>query len=219
MTIDDLKPHILSRLAHEFKLQFLDALPIDIKNRLLSNGEYISSTFNNPDISNQAAPKYEPDILMDELYKVASNNGHSVIAKETVPKGHFYTHMTTSSCNVIIVRRNSRNTSKSNFFADQAFLNYGLMEPQQPDLLDDIVLQNDETPLSSLLFVYASVYWDREMEMLDFEFILPHPTEFRPLMVFSLDELRTAAKKPMTDIAGDDIVSFKKRIDQVVSGG
>lgn len=103
---------------------------------------------------------------------------------------------------------------RSNYFADQATLNQGLVEPVQPDLLDNIALLDDEIPLSSLLFVYASIYWDRENQLLDFELVLPHPTEFYSLLTFTLDELRASAKEPMTDIAEDDIVTMKRRVDQ-----
>ncbi|MFC2995171.1 hypothetical protein ACFODO_07830 [Acinetobacter sichuanensis] len=214
MTLDELKPHIQSRLAHELKSNFLESLSIDITNRLLNSNEFVLSNFHNPEIANQVSPKLEPDVLMDELFNVARANGHNVIVKETSPKGHFYTHVTTSSCNLIITRRVSRNVMKSHYFANQAALNQGLVEPVQPDLLDDIALLGDEVPLNSLLFVYASIYWDRENQLLDFELILPHPTEFYSLLTFSLDELKASAKEPMTDIAEDDIVSIKRRVDQ-----
>ncbi|MCU4599054.1 hypothetical protein [Acinetobacter bereziniae] len=214
MTLDELKPHIQSRLAHELKGNFLESLSIDIKNRLLGASEFVLSNFHNPEIANQVSPKLEPDVLMDELFNVARANGHNVVIKETNPKGHFYTHVTTSSCNLIITRRSSRNVMKSLYFADQATLNQGLVEPVQPDLLDNIALLDDEIPLSSLLFVYASIYWDRENQLLDFELILPHPTEFYSLLTFTLDELRVSAKEPMTDIAEDDIVTMKRRVDQ-----
>lgn len=214
MTLDELKPHIQSRLAHELKENFLESLSIDIKNRLLGASEFVLSNFHNPEIANQVSPKLEPDVLMDELFNVARANGHNVVIKETTPRGHFYTHVTTSSCNLIITRRSSRNVMKSNYFADQATLNQGLVEPVQPDLLDNIALLDDEIPLSSLLFVYASIYWDRENQLLDFELVLPHPTEFYSLLTFTLDELRASAKEPMTDIAEDDIVTMKRRVDQ-----
>ncbi len=214
MTLDELKPHIQSRLAHELTGNFLESLSIDIKNRLLGASEYVLSNFHNPEIANQISPKLEPDILMDELFNVARANGHNVVIKETTPRGHFYTRLTTSSCNLIITRRSSRNVMRSLYFADHATLNQGLVEPVQPDLLDNIALLDDEIPLSSLLFVYASIYWDRENQLLDFELVLPHPTEFYSLLTFTLDELRASAKEPMTDIAEDDIVTMKRRVDQ-----
>ncbi|MFZ0022287.1 hypothetical protein ABVS_2816 [Acinetobacter lwoffii] len=214
MTLDELKPHIQSRLAHELKGNFLESLSIDIKNRLLGASEFVLSNFHNSEIANQISPKLEPDVLMDELFNVARANGHNVVIKETIPKGHFYTHLTTSSCNLIITRRSSRNVMKSLYFTNQATLNQGLVEPVQPDLLDNIALLDDEIPLSSLLFVYASIYWDRENQLLDFELVLPHPTEFYSLLTFTLDELRASAKEPMTDIAEDDIVTMKRRVDQ-----
>ncbi|MDH0827917.1 hypothetical protein N5C97_15815 [Acinetobacter johnsonii] len=214
MTLDELKPHIQSRLAHELKENFLESLSIDIKNRLLGTSEFVLSNFHSLEIANQLSPKLEPDVLMDVLFNAARANGHNVVIKETSQKGHFFTHVTTSSCNLIITRRSSRNVMRSNYFADQATVNQGLVEPVQPDLLDNIALLDDEIPLSSLLFVYASIYWDRENQLLDFELVLPHPTEFYSLLTFTLDELRASAKEPMTDIAEDDIVTMKRRVDQ-----
>lgn len=214
MKLSELRPHLVSRVAHELKYSFLNDLIIDLKNRILTNDDYIRNTYHSPELLQQAAAIQQPHVLMDELFKVAQENAHNVVIKSTKPKGYHYTQIATPSCHVVILRKHTNNTKNARFFQNEALLNEGLMAPQQPDLLDDILSSNNENPLSSLLFICIEIAWNSEQEILDIDFNLPHPTEHYRLIKFSAEELIEAASKPKTEEAEEDIVSLKKRIIQ-----
>ncbi|MDC4567371.1 hypothetical protein NQ790_18315 [Acinetobacter baumannii] len=73
---------------------------------------------------------------------------------------------------------------------------------------------NEEVELDDLLFVCVTSYWNSDFELLDLDFIIPHPIENRPILHFSLAELKKSALEPMTDVAEEPILAIKKRLEQ-----
>lgn len=212
MTLNDLRPHIQSRLAHELGIDFLSELSLNI-HRNMQKVEEIASGFYSQEFSKQFKPKAEPDFLMDALIESADWTKHKVIAESTKPDGHIFAKMTTPSCHLIALRKSSKNTSDARFFRHAALSNTGLVSNSQLPLLDSL-LTDEQTPLDDLLFVCIEIYWDSYLEKPDISFTLPHPRSNTRLMSFSLIELVEYAQKPMTDIAEEPIISLKKRLDR-----
>ena len=104
MDINELRPHIQSRIAHEFGNIFLDNLEFSIKNKLLEKDIFIQEIFDSPELAKQESPKYEPGLIMDALNSTAIDAGHRASVEDTKPKGHQFVQMTTNSCHVVISR-------------------------------------------------------------------------------------------------------------------
>lgn len=51
MDINELRPHIQSRIAHEFGNIFLDNLEFSIKNKLLEKDIFIQEIFDSPELA------------------------------------------------------------------------------------------------------------------------------------------------------------------------
>ncbi len=213
MDINELRPHIQSRIAHEFGINFLDSLEFSIRNKLLEKDAYIQVMFQSSELAKQESPKYEPGLLMDSLIATAIESGHSAIVQDTKPKGHQFIRMTTPSCHVVIMRRDSLNTKNAKFYIEKSLSNAGLVKANQSDLLINAIL-NDEAVLDDLLFVCITSYWNSAFELLDLDFIVPHPMEKRPILRFTLAELRKSASEPMTGVAEEPILAIKKRLEQ-----
>lgn len=213
MDINELRPHIQSRIAHEFGNTFLDNLEFSIKNKLLEKDFFIQEIFDSPELAKQESPKYEPGLIMDALNSTAIDSGHKAAIQDTKPKGHQFVQMTTNSCHIVISRRDSKNTKNAHFYIEQARSNIGLVKDHQSDLLIKAIL-NEEDELDDLLFVCVTSYWNSDFELLDLDFIIPHPIENRPILHFSLAELKKSALEPMTDVAEEPILAIKKRLEQ-----
>lgn len=212
MNLNDLRPHIESRLAHELGVNFLDDLPITIKNKLLEKDNFVNTTYSaSPEIAKQESPKFEPGLLMVGLFESAERAGHMAMVRDTAPKGHVFVQIATPSCHLMVMRRYSSNTQQAHFYVNECLANTDLLEDNQADLLAEAI-SLDGQPLSNLLFVCASIYWDQEAELIDVSFILPHPINKHPLMQFSLDDLRKSALQPMTKMAEESILVLKKRL-------
>lgn len=212
MTLNEVRPHIQSRLAHELGGIFLDQLPIITQNKMQEKDTFVASVMSSPELARQLAPKMEPDMLMDCLFESSISSGNKAVVKNTNPKGHSYVQMATNSCYLILMRRESKNTNNAIYYTRQALLNSGLISESQGDLLALTLTRPDES-IDDLLFVCVEVGWQADSEILDISFILPHPTKGYPLFSFSLSELQKAVSQPLTDIAEEPIVSIKRRID------
>ena len=112
-----------------------------------------------------------------------------------------------STDDVLLLRRNAH------FYIEQARSNIGLVKGHQSDLLVKAIL-NEDIELDDLLFVCVTSYWNSVFELLDLDFIIPHPIENRPILHFSLAELKKSALEPMTDVAEEPILAIKKRLEQ-----
>lgn len=213
MDINELRPHIQSRIAHEFGNNFLDGLAFSVTNRFLEKDSFVQATYFSPELARQESPKYEPGLLMDALLAAANESGHNAMVQDTKPKGHQFVQMTTSSCHVAIMRKDSLNTRNAKFYIEQSRSNIGLVKDHQNDLLINAII-NENTELDDLLFVCVTGYWNSDFELLDLNFIIPHPIENRPILQFSLAELKKSASEPMTDVAEEPILAIKKRLEQ-----
>lgn len=213
MDINELRPHIQSRIAHEFGNNFLDSLVFSIKNRLLEKDSFVHEIYYSAELAKQESSKYEPGLLMDALLATANESGHKAIVKDTKPKGHQFVQMTTPSCHVVIMRKDSLNTKNAKFYLDQSKSNIGLVKDHQSDLLIQAIL-NEDVELDDLLFVCVTGYWNSDFEILELDFIIPHPIENTPILSFSLAELQKSASEPMTDVAEEPILAIKKRLEQ-----
>lgn len=213
MDINELRPHILSRIAHEFGNNFLDGLVFSIKNRLLEKDNFVQEIYHSPELARQESAKYEPGLLMDALLASAKESGHNAVVQDTKPKGHQFVQMITPSCHIVIMRRDSINTKNAKFYVEQSRSNIGLIKESQRDLLAKAIL-DENIELDDLLFVCVTGYWKSDFELLDLNFIVPHPIENRPILSFSLDELKKSASEPMTDVAEEPILAIKKRLEQ-----
>lgn len=213
MDINELRPHIQSRIAHEFGSNFLDSLVFSIKNRLLEKDAFVQEIYSSRELARQESSKYEPGLLMDALLATATECRHNATVQDTKPKGHQFVQMTTSSCHVVIMRRDSINTKNAKFYIEQSRSNIGLIKNNQNDLLIKAIL-NEEMELDNLLFVCVTGYWNTDSELLDLDFIIPHPIENRPILRFTLAELKKSASEPMTDVAEEPILAIKKRLEQ-----
>ncbi len=212
MNVNQLRPHIQSRIAHELGITFLDNLDFAVKNKLQEKDVFVTSIYTNEEIAKQESPKYEPGILMDGLLEAASDSGHHAIVKDTKPKGHIFVQMVTKSCHMVITRRNTTNTHNAKFYIEEALHNVGLLKVDQKDLFDSEILGTSEN-IDDLLFVCVTAYWDTDNELLDLSFIIPSPNEKRSLMTFSLNELKQSSLEPMTEVAEEPILALKKRLD------
>ncbi|MHC3122628.1 MULTISPECIES: hypothetical protein [Acinetobacter] len=217
MDINELRPHIQSRIAHEFGTNFLDGLVFSIKNRLLEKDAFVQEIYFSPELAQQESSKYEPGLLMDALLATANESGHNAVVRDTKPKGHQFVQMTTPSCHVVITRKDSLNTKNAKFYLEQSRSNIGLVKNHQSDLLIKAIL-NEDVELDDLLFVCVTGYWNSDFELLDLDFIIPHPIENRPILQFSLAELKKSASEPMTDVAEEPILAIKKRLEQADDG-
>lgn len=213
MDINELRPHILSRIAHEFGNNFLDGLVFSIKNRLLEKDNFVQQIYHSPELARQESAKYEPGLLMDGLLASAEESGHNAVVQDTKPKGHQFVQMTTSSCHIVIMRRDSINTKNAKFYLEQSRSNIGLIKETQRDLLVKALVDEDVN-LDDLLFICVAGYWNSDFELLDIDFIIPHPIENRPILTFSLAELKKSASEPMTEVAEEPILAIKKRLEQ-----
>ncbi|KKW76166.1 hypothetical protein AAV97_17395 [Acinetobacter sp. Ag2] len=213
MDLNELRPHILSRIAHEFGNNFLDSLEFQIKNRLLEKENYVQESYYSPELARQESVKYEPGLLMDALLASAVESGHNAIVQDTKPRGHQFVQMTTPSCHIVIMRKDSNNTKNAKFYIEQSLSNTGLIKQRQRDLLAEVIL-NEGANLDDLLFICVTGYWNSDVELLDLDFIIPHPIENRPILTFSLAELKQSASEPMTEVAEENILTIKKRLDQ-----
>ena len=213
MKLNDLRPHIQSRLAHELGKIFLDRLPIDCLNKMAEKDAFVGSVMYSSEMAKQISPKLEPDMLMDSLYQAAVESGLLSTIKDTNPKGHSYVELVSASCHMVLLRRESSNTCNAQYYTKKALTNAGLLTQTQGDMLAITQTQDDE-PLENLLFVCAEVGWQSNEAILDITFILPHPTKNYPLLKFTLHELQMAADQPLTDIAEEPLPSIRKRLDE-----
>ena len=188
-------------------------LIFSIKNRLLEKDNFVQEIYHSPEIAHQESAKYEPGLLMDALLASAVESGHNAIVQDTKPKGHQFVQMTTPSCHIVIMRKDSNNTKNAKFYIEQSLSNTGLIKERQRDLLAEVIL-NEGSHLDDLLFICATGYWNSSFELLDLDFIIPHPIENRPILTFSLAELKKSASEPMTEVAEENILAIKKRLDQ-----
>lgn len=212
MNIEELRPHIQSRLAHELGLNFIDYLSITLKRRLQEHETYIDTTFFNEELSNQARPKIT-DTIMDAVMESAKLSGHAVSIRDTKPKGYTFVEMTTQSCYLMAKRTESSNTDNAAYYSQKTLCNVGLQKAQLNDDLFNVLLIQDDIPLEDMLFVSISIFWHHTQKILDVKFQLPSPNLKRPIMEFSIDDLRESARKPMTNIAEEPIITIKKRLD------
>ncbi|MFV5348626.1 hypothetical protein [Acinetobacter soli] len=214
MNINELRPHIKSRIAHEFGSAFLDELDFSIKNKMLEKDAYVHANYSSVELAKQESPKYEPGLLMDSLLSAATATGHSAQVQDTKPKGHQFVQMITRNCHVVIMRKDSSNTKNAKFYVEQSLSNLGLVKGNQNDLLIQAILAED-VEFDDLLFVCVTSYWNADFQLLDIDFIVPHPLENIPIFTFSLAELKKSASEPMTDVAEEPILAIKKRLEEV----
>lgn len=186
MELAELRPHIQSRIAHEFGSNFLDELIFSIKNKFLEKDTFITGIYESKELAKQDGPKYEPGLLMDALISSALKCNHRAVIKDTNPKGHQFVQMTTPSCHIVTMRNNSINTKKAKFYVEKTLSNIGLVKNPQDDLFIKAIL-NEDANLDDLLFVCVTSYWNSSHEILDINFIVPHPTKNYPIFHFSLE--------------------------------
>ena len=64
MDINELRPHIQSRIAHEFGNIFLDNLEFSVKNKLLEKDFFIQEMFDSPELAKQMLEQTGCDYVM-----------------------------------------------------------------------------------------------------------------------------------------------------------
>lgn len=213
MKIENLRPHVCSKLAHGLGREFLDQLEIILKNGLIESDLFFDATFFDSELSEQAVAKVQPDLLMDRLKRVAEMSGHLAAIEETKPRGHKFVQVTTDSCILATMQKFSTNTTRAQYYAERALKNLVLLaEEPQLNLFSEIT-ENIEIN-ESHMFVCMTSYWDKKVEILDLSFDVPHPSKQTVLMQFSLNELKESVMQSMTDIAEESMLTLLKRLDE-----
>lgn len=212
MNIENLRPHVCSKLAHDLGQDFLEQLEIIIKNGLIESDLFFDAAFYSSELSEQAVSKIQPDLLMDRLKHVSELSSHFASIEETKPRGHKFVQVTTNSCVLVTMQKFSTNTTRAQYYSERALKNLVLLseEPQIDlfsEITDNIVINE------SHIFVCMTSYWDKRAELLDLSFEVPHPSKQTVLMQFSLNELKESVMQSMTDIAEESMLTLLKRLD------
>ena len=212
MNLQELRPHLSLRLSHELGNDFLTLSSTIVSARLLELKES-TDNFYNDYLGDQNHNNSTHDYIMDALYRSGLEGKLEASIYDTKPKGFKYCQLSTPSFQLLGINQTSKNSRSAGYFINCALSNLGLVEGSQAELLSNETIDFSKN-LDHTLFVIVEVSWNKELEISEIQFIIPHPTHHHPLMKFSLNELRDNVFKPKTDISDEPMPVLKKHLNQ-----
>ncbi len=213
MKRSDLRPHLLSRIAHELGRDFLYKFFEKIEQLHIKEEQHLREQFSSIVLIFQESAKRSPALVMEALRHSAEQVGIHAEPTSTYPKGHVYIKATTHSFNLLTIKGKTKNTNNAKFFTSSAFANQLLLDKQGDFFESEKTNPNQQPTLVDKMLLAIEHIFDFPSKEHIISFLLPHPANDSYIFSFSYKELMEETLKPKTIIADESLVSLKKRLN------